>query len=901
MSDSSENFIAKISMAFVKRFRVTLLMFFAVLGIGFFSYTTLLVREGLPDITTPLVFVQVGYQAGDPNVVDEQITQPMEKLLKQVEGVEQVDTNTAPGYASAVVYFDNDYESEDASEIIQGEFDKSLEIPEQAQLQILPFKPTFDGKHDFLVALTDDKSIEEMQMAAQDIADELDKLDAVEEANSIDQINEVFNPKTGENVELQTTFNRIGQKEEDGDKIEFSKSILVGAVKAEGYSDRELSDQIRNEIDTLREDSELGGLEAVYIADLAEDVDNQISSLESNALSALLAVVLVLLLFVNWRSAVVTAVFIPTVMAATFIALLLIGYSLNIMVLFGLILVLGLFVDDAIVVVETIDYHKRNGMKGLDAVREGINAIGVADVMGTLTTIIAFMPMVLISGILGEFIRPIPITVIVSLIVSLAIALTVIPFLGYIIIPNKIEKKTRGVYALVDVFLNGFNRGVIGVGERVAKFIKLYTSKWYLTGLVVLVSFVLIGIGVSFAGQLKFSVFPPQKDSDGLSITITYPNGSDIQTKEGIASEVEVILSENYADFIDEVNYQFVGINQFGQDQALLDVGLVPMGDRDVTSVEISEGIKERVSEIEGARITAGEYQAGPPAEEYSYKMQIYAEEQEVLATVSTEVAEFIEDEIELDSGVEILDARVDYLDGIAKRDAQRYVEVTAKIDDPTNSGALIDIDDEIEAEYDDGRLEEFGLSADAFEYDKGMESENLEAFESAGVALVVAMILIYGLLVVQFDSFLQPLLIFLAFPFSFPGLFPGLYITDNALSFFVMVGVIALVGIVVNNTIMLLDFTKQYAESGSGIQESIVEAIRIRFRPLVTTSVTTVVGLLPLALTDPLWESIAFSIVFGLISSTLMVIFVFPAYYVVIENVRKGLKGLFGRLIPAA
>jgi len=173
-----------------------------------------------------------------------------------------------------------------------------------------------------------------------------------------------------------------------------------------------------------------------------------------------------------------------------------------------------------------------------------------------------------------------------------------------------------------------------------------------------------------------------------------------------------------------------------------------------------------------------------------------------------------------------------------------------------------------------------------------------VDAFNSAGIALLVAMVMIYLLLVVQFNSFLQPVLIFLAFPFSFPGLFTGLYFTDNALSFFVMVGVIALVGIVVNNTIMLLDFTKQYSQSGKGIQESIVEAIRVRFRPLVTTSVTTVVGLLPLALTDPLWESIAFSIVFGLISSTLMVIFVFPAYYVVVENVRKGLKGLVGRLV---
>jgi multidrug efflux pump subunit AcrB len=155
-----------------------------------------------------------------------------------------------------------------------------------------------------------------------------------------------------------------------------------------------------------------------------------------------------------------------------------------------------------------------------------------------------------------------------------------------------------------------------------------------------------------------------------------------------------------------------------------------------------------------------------------------------------------------------------------------------------------------------------------------------------------------YGLLVLQFNSFLQPLLIFVAIPFSFVGLFPGLLATDNDLSFFVLIGITGLLGIVVNNTIMLLDYANQVrAEGKVSYTEAMKQAVKVRFRPLLTTSVTTIAGLVPLALSDPFWESIAYSIIFGLFASTTMVIFVFPAYYAAVEFLRNR---VFHKLFPA-
>lgn len=804
MNDSQINFIAKISTAFVKRFRVTILALLAILFVGFYSYTTLLKREGFPEIAYPVVFVQAQHVAPNVATMDKEVTSPIEDSLGNIDEIERVDSNTLPGYSSFVVSFQADQTPDEGADKINAEFAKNLNLPADTKLNVLPFKPVWDGKHEFFLALTaTGDSTKELQKKADFVAEELDNLDETKEAETIDLISDV--------THTQTTFNRVGQRTGDGEII-FSNSILVGVEKNKRYSDEELSKAIRSKLDQLTENEKLSGTDVVYVADIAEEVDTQISSLQSNALEAMIAVVLVLLLFVNWRASIVTAIFIPTVLAATFISLFVIGYSLNIIVLFALILVLGLFVDDGTVVVETIDYHKKKGVKGIEAIKQGVHAVGVADVAGTVSTALAFSPMIAISGILGEFITPIPITVILALLLSLIIALTLIPFLAYVLIPDKKEKKNQNkIVAGLDLLFNGFSRGVIKFGEKVSKFVGFYLSKWYLTLLVIIISFGLVIFGGYFSRQLKFSVFPPQKDSLGMTITITYPNGLSVAQKMKTAEAVETTLLDNYESSIEDVSYPVVGINQFGQDIAIMDINFVDRSKREFTSVKIADDLDQKLDEFEknGITIVAEEEQTGGPTEEFSYNMQIYSTDQTKLAAASQDIATFIEN-LDLERDNKVLATRISYLDSYAKKDGARYVQVSAKLSDVTNSGSLVEIDDKIKKEYDNDKLAQFGLVEESLGFDKGVESDNLEAFASTGLALLIALVLMYALLLVQFDSFLQPLLIFVAIPFSFPLLFPGLYLTDNPLSFFVMIGVIALMGIVVNNTIMLLDFAKR-------------------------------------------------------------------------------------------
>ena len=188
------------------------------------------------------------------------------------------------------------------------------------------------------------------------------------------------------------------------------------------------------------------------------------------------------------------------------------------------------------------------------------------------------------------------------------------------------------------------------------------------------------------------------------------------------------------------------------------------------------------------------------------------------------------------------------------------------------------------------------GLGAGALAFDFGLESDNQDDFAALGIAGMVALVLMLALITVQFRSLAQSALFFLAIPFSFFGVFSALTLSDNPLSFLAVVGFIALIGVVVNNTILLVDAANQARRLGATAGEAIGAAVTSRFRPLVATTLTTVAGLLPLSLSDPFWESLGFTLLGGLLSSTVLVLVAFPAFYLGLEALRTPLRNAVRR-----
>ncbi|BCX14103.1 MAG: hypothetical protein KatS3mg085_635 [Candidatus Dojkabacteria bacterium] len=519
-------------------------------SLGSLSYTTFLQREGFPEVEVPVVVINVQNFTNDLEKNNKELTIPIEQALKEVSIMESFQSTTTPVGSFIIANVSPEFSSDDALKIIKDEISEQVTLPETSKIDYQTFRAgSIDGTHDLLFSITNDsKSIVEMQNDAQIVASELASLNEVREANVIEQITKEVD-SSGNEFFYQSQFQRVGLKNSDG-SIEFKNAVNIGVVKRnQNVGTIELSEAVRGKVNDLVEDGVLSGYEINYGGDFAEPLKSQISSLEQNALSGLIAVIIISFIFISWRSSLITGLFIPVVMASTFMALFVMGYSLNIISLFALILVLGLLVDDVIIVVEAIAKKREEGLERKEAIKEAIKDIGPADISGTITTILVFMPMLFISGILGDFIVLIPVTVIMTLIFSLLIALSLFPMLSSWVLPKgDVSQKKFGKV------LNFSSRFINKLGVYVSKYTNWYLNSKIKTTVVAILGIVLVGVGMNFAGRLDFNIFPKAKDSDSIFVNITYLPGTDIEKAKSIATDVENIILNN----LDQSNIEYL-------------------------------------------------------------------------------------------------------------------------------------------------------------------------------------------------------------------------------------------------------------------------------------------------------------------------------------------------------
>ncbi len=886
--------IANFSLAFISRYKATLLISLALVGIGFFSYTTLLKREGFPVINIPVVLVQTPYLSGSPEKTELDVTSKISDALKSVEKIETIETTSTESFSTVLVRFLPDFENiNDAANQIEDQI-KSLDgygttiIPNI----VIPNAAKIDGVNDLIFSIySNTKSPLELQQLGERLTANLEEGELVKDVNIIKQIETRKDVRSSKEVIVKTSFSRVGVSEEG--KINFYDALNIGVVKAnDNVGTIEFSTEVRNIVnDTLNKDSLLSDIKVSYGGDFADSLKSQISSLESNALAAILTITIVLFFFINLRASVILGIFIPLTLGAVFITFYLIGYSLNTISLFALILVLGLFVDDGTVVVEAIDYYKRKGFKGKAAVAKAVNDIGIADISGTLTTLLVFVPLVFISGVLGDFIRLLPVTVIISLALSLLIALTILPLISLVLIPDSQKKSKNKVIYFFQNALGFIPNSIVELSRRLSKIVYFVVSRKIYIVLNITISIAVIVIGSSFAAKIGFEFFAQSKDADTISVTASTPGNNNVDLVKEQAIKLEQLIANNLEDVITKVNY--FGANAQGFN---LRIELTPIGERELTALNIAAKINELGTQIEDVNISASSLVAGPPVQQFPFAMQVFAESTDTLMKVTDEISEFILG-TPLNKNVGVNEVQVQNLNGISEIDGKRFAQIRAKFTGDSDSATLLELQNKIINEFTPQKLADFGESDIKLGFDLGQESDNAESFSSVVFAGLVALLVMYVLLVVQFNSFTQPLLILVAIPFSFPGLFIGLYLTNNPMSFFVVVGLTGLIGIVVNNTIMLLEYANTRRREGFGIRCSIAKAIELRFRPILATSTTTIAGLLPLALTEPFWEPLAFTIIFGLLSSVAMVLIAFPAFYITLEKLRELTKFKLSRL----
>ena len=874
--------LARFVQIFASRPRQSILLWLLIVVFGVASYAVFLPREGFPPVDVPVAVGAGGYFVDDQVKVDADVTRPYAEAVLALDEVESVTSFSRDSSFTVIANLADGTSSVEGAALLD-QVVAAGDFPAEAQF----FSRSIDAskfleEYDVLIGVygPPGTSGEELEAAAAAIVGDITHPDIASVA-----VEELFesgvNPATGEPVVLESSFNQLTDENN-----EFRSSIAIGVVASADVDSIGIRDATEEAL--ARASSGLpDGFNAIVAIDAARIVEQQISSLQGNVLLGIIVVAIVALLLISWRASVITALFLFTVLAASVGALLLVGISLNTISLFALILALGLFVDDAIVITESIDAFRDDEddegddvEQDLSVIRRAIDRVGAASASGTITTVLVFAPMLLIGGVLGGFIRILPITIILALLISLILSFIFIPVAARFLTlraPKAGGPLVRAEEKLADIVasLPGA-RGGKGTAIGIAGF---------------LLSMVLTGIGLAvFAPNVGFNIFPPAKDSTAIALEITYPPGTDIQDAKQIALEVNQAAEQQLGDELVQ-GYVYIG----SAASAFAQYDITPLGTDRPTVHELVD-LLEPISETrDDARVVFSAISNGPPEALFPFTMQVFGEDVETLANAAESLREDLDGRLlTLPNGDDfsVLETDVALDDVVARDDGRRYVEVRARFDNDSVTTTTATTQEYFEDNFDAASLAALGLEEDALGFDFGLESDNQEAFAALPLAFGLALLAMAVLLIIQFRSSTQWLLVFTAIPFSFFGMFGGLLITDNPLSFFVMLGVLGLIGIAVNNSILLVDFANQERALGAEMNSAIATAVRRRFRPLVATSLTTVGGLLPLALSDPFWEALAFTIIFGLLSSTFLVIFSFPYYYLALEKFRDRVPG---------
>ncbi len=762
-----------------------------------------------------------------------------------------------------------------------------------------------------------------------------------------------------------------------------------------------LADSVMNEVENLKKDNILSnGVEVRTLYNLAPSINQQISSLISNGLLGLVVILIVLLFFINLRTAIVVSLIIPLAFLITLFVLPLLGYSLNILTLFAMILTLGILVDNAIVIAEGMAYEMHRGATKYEAGILAVKHLGPAVTAATLTTIIAFIPFSQLPGIMGDFLKYIPYTVIIMLVVSYVLAITITPLFGKWILKDEDAKDEFADTEKENVEHCNMSPTVhmpkwqkylvipvlIAWGQSLIDRLNMYYCKvmhWILDkkvrkAIVIAMTLILIGISVGyFAPKLEFEQFP-SKDGTNLSISYKFPTNTTYEEKKDVIKKVnEDIIDLPYF----EKFYNYRNATQIElTDPTLRDDQLTIFDIRNQLIDKITEIKKDVNSDID---IKVDNVSYGPPASEYDTVVEFLSNDSSSLEKASDKLAQFLDQSDKVEKHENVLkeglvksidvnlrnDKLQEYnispitvsgiinatfsdanIGSISESDNGVSDDVTLGYDKESinsidklkdilvpvvqSNTAMIDVNNyalaskpvvvklndiadinevdkpvsvsrykyrrvattnislkdgvdvkafeqEIKDEFNDDKLRELGLEKDSLTFG-GQFAEFQSDYSNLQIVFVLAIILVFLVLVFQFNSYSQPLLIMTTIPLALIGVFPGLYMIDPSINLVSGLGIVALVGIVVNDAIVFIDTMNRFSKENPNntTANNLVKTGFTRLKPIFSTSITTIAGILPLTIVDPFWTGLGVAIIFGLIFSTVGTLIVVPVIY---------------------
>ncbi len=440
-SVSKDNFLVKLSSFFFTRWRLALIAWLIICLGAFGVYSQVIQREGFPPVQFPISIVSGTYFVDDVEQVDQDITSHLTAILADADIVKETQATSTDNAFNILVFFEDEVKAEEGTQQLKELIGRSNLLPADLEINYLTVDPiSFLNEFDILLSVYNRQgaSIEDLQEVSQSIADQLGSDSELDVVKPLFLLETAFNPTSGKTETRQISFNELGLADEG--ELSFHPTLTVG-LKRTTISELdviEFSQHVEQLLSELDPNQLEGGFEVQITADFADTINHQINSLESNLISGLVAVMIVSLILISWRASIITALFMASVVLISALALYLVGFTLNTISLFALILALGLFVDDATIIVESIEANRHRIKSSLAVIKESIGRVGMASLAGTLTTVLVFAPLLFVTGFLGEFVQIIPITIIIALSTSFVLSLVLIPLLSqFLLLRNR--------------------------------------------------------------------------------------------------------------------------------------------------------------------------------------------------------------------------------------------------------------------------------------------------------------------------------------------------------------------------------------------------------------------------------------------------------------------------------
>jgi len=999
-------------------------------------------KEEMPSVEFGAFYIVVSYRGVSPEEMENLVVKKIEEQIQNLDDVDYFQSTCAAGRATIFIRMEPNADIDQSWSDLNTEMQKVTDLPDDANDPILVRLNMREVNEICTVALGGDFSANAIREIADDYKDAILTLPNIanieiagtrdreiwieNDVHKLDQyglsIYEVANAITNRNKNVPAGDIRFGRAEflirtvgefdavdqisdvivkmdKNGRAIRIGnvatvidtleEQVTIGklngdkAVNVNIYMDSE--GNILQVMKNIRAESNkfVGSVEGLNLEvrnDGSIEVRNSLFTLGNNALIGIILVFITLFIFIGWRNALFAAWGIPFSFFLTFLIMDFLGVTMNNLSLFALILVIGMIVDDAIIVLENVHRYREQGMSAKEAAIKGTNEIMWPVVAAVATTIAAFLPMLLISGMMGKFMSVFPIVVSIALFASLLECLIILPshiadFSGKS--GKNLKDKTHKLHAWL---------------TKVYQYLIKRALKHRYISVMIVVAALLLALGAFGMGLVKFEFFPSGTPKT-IILNLETPVGTSLERTDEVVSKIEGFIQK--MDESTDVEAIVTTIGQYTENHrtqvetshAEVKIDLLDADDLTYSIEQIKGSIRKYLETVPGLfsyKFIEGEH-SGPPTGA-DIELRIIGNNIDKLEGIGSYVISVLEDipgvtdlETNMDDGkkeIKILPKHDKLgLYGLTVNDISSLVSIASygapiskfrggeldeydivvrvqedQIDDVsdlkeikirTMTGDLIPLkelaDFEISAGYsqiqhyngnrvltvtgnttiyddngkkvkqtpdevtsilrgnaltgEQGILSNFTERFPGYQLQYGgVTQQRSEVYNSLYIALIVALILIFAILAAKFNSYVQPFIVMLTIPFAIIGVIFGLMITGLPFSLMTLIAVLALAGIVVNDSLILVDFVNSEREKGVDRWNSLINAGTVRLRPILMTTVTTIAGFMPILLSTSSqvesWKPIAVSIAFGLAFATLLTLFIIPVVYSFIDSI---------------